>query len=41
MGTRLGLPGFNSHADIDGNGVVNVSDLARVAKAVPAGTACQ
>ena len=40
LGKRTGQPGFNSLADTNGDGVINVRDLAFVARQLPAGTVC-
>jgi hypothetical protein len=41
FGKKLGQPGLNPNADVNGDGVVNVLDLSIVAKQVPAGTVCK
>jgi hypothetical protein len=39
-GRRTGMPGFDPRADIDGDGVVDVRDLARVSQSLPSGIFC-
>lgn len=41
FGKRAGMPAFNPTVDLDINGVVDVRDLARVARLVSAGTICK
>jgi hypothetical protein len=41
FGKRSGQPGFDPRADINGDGVVNVKDLAFVARKIPVGVRCQ
>lgn len=41
FGTRAGAPAFNPTVDLDTNGIVDVRDLASVARKVPAGTVCK
>ena len=41
LGTQTGQPGFDARADLNGDGVINVKDLAFVARLLPAGTRCQ
>ena len=41
FGTRAGAPAFNPTVDLDTNGIVDVRDLALVARKVPAGTVCK
>ncbi len=40
IGKRAGQPGFLAAADLDQNGVVDVRDIAAIARLIPAGTAC-
>jgi beta-glucosidase len=40
IGTHSGQPGFIPTADIDHNGVIDVRDVAAIAKMLPAGTHC-
>lgn len=40
FGKRVGQPGFDPRADVNGDGVVNVLDLSIVARQLPAGTTC-
>lgn len=41
FGTRAGAPAFNPTVDLDSNGIVDVRDLATVARKIPAGTICK
>jgi hypothetical protein len=41
FGKRAGQLGFDSRADLDVNGIVDIRDLALVARNLPAGTKCQ
>lgn len=41
FGKRTGQAGFNPGADINQNGVVDVSDLSAVTRLLPTGTVCQ
>jgi hypothetical protein len=41
FGKRAGMPAFNPTVDLDVNGIVDVRDLAIVARQVPAGTVCK
>ena len=40
FGTKIGQPGFMSQADLNGDGAVNVLDLAVAAQNLPPGTTC-
>ena len=40
FGIRAGAPAFNPTVDLDINGIVDVRDLATVARKVPTGTVC-
>lgn len=40
MGRSSGQPGFDARADLNGDGVVNVRDLALVTQRLPAGSSC-
>jgi dockerin type I repeat protein len=40
FGKSIGQAGFDPAADVNADGVVNIFDLATVARALPAGTAC-
>jgi beta-glucosidase len=40
IGTRSGQAGFLPTADIDGNGVIDIRDIAAIARLLPAGTSC-
>jgi Dockerin type I domain len=40
FGKSIGQAGFDPRADVNADGVVNIVDLATVAKALPAGTTC-
>ncbi len=40
IGRRSGLPGYKPAADVNGDGVVDVRDLAFVARTLPVGTRC-
>ena len=40
IGRRAGQPGFVPAADVDGNGVIDVRDIASIARMMPAGNAC-
>lgn len=40
MGKRAGQPGFDSRADINGDGVVDLRDMTLMAKALPSGSSC-
>jgi hypothetical protein len=41
FGKKTGQPGFDPRADVNGDGIVNVSDLATVSRQLPAGTTCK
>ncbi len=41
VGRRYGSAGFNPRADVNGDGVVDVKDVAAVAQKLPAGTVCK
>jgi hypothetical protein len=41
IGTRLGNPRYASLADMDNNGVIDIRDIAAIARLIPAGTVCQ
>ena len=41
FGKRAGQPGFNSNADLNNDGVVDIRDLIVVTRQLPAGTTCQ
>ena len=41
FGKSLGQPGYDSRADVNYDGIVNVLDLSFVAKQLPAGTVCK
>lgn len=41
FGKRAGMPAFNPTVDLDVNGIVDVRDLAIVARQVPSGTVCK
>jgi hypothetical protein len=41
IGTRLGNPRYSSRADMDSDGVIDIRDIAAIARLVPAGTVCQ
>jgi hypothetical protein len=41
FGKRTGQAGFDSRADVNSDGIVNVVDLSAVARVVPAGTVCK
>jgi len=41
FGKRTGQFGFDPRADVNNNGVVDISDLAVVSRQLPAGTTCQ
>jgi hypothetical protein len=41
FGKSRGETGYDPRADVSGDGVINIVDLATVARALPAGTACQ
>ena len=40
FGSRSGQPAYNALADVNQDGVVNIIDLSRVSRALPAGTVC-
>jgi hypothetical protein len=40
FGKKVGQPGFDPRADVNGDGVVNVLDLSFVARQLPEGTTC-
>ena len=40
FGTRIGHPGYDPRADVNGDGIVNIVDLSTVARTLPAGTVC-
>jgi hypothetical protein len=40
FGKRTGQAGFDSRADLNNDGVVNVIDLTMVTRLLPAGTRC-
>lgn len=40
VGRRSGQPGFLPAADIDGNGMIDVRDIAAISRLLPAGTHC-
>jgi hypothetical protein len=40
FGKRAGSPGFDPRADVNGDGIVDVRDLAWVSQKLPAGTRC-
>jgi beta-glucosidase len=40
IGTSNGQPGFLPTADIDGNGVIDIRDVAAIARLLPLGTTC-
>jgi uncharacterized repeat protein (TIGR03803 family) len=40
FGKSIGQTGFDPRADVNGDGLVNIIDLAAVASALPAGTTC-
>jgi hypothetical protein len=40
FGKRLGQPGFDARADVNGDRSVNIVDLSTVTRALPAGTTC-
>jgi feruloyl esterase len=40
IGKRIGQVGFIPTADIDGNGVIDVRDIAAIARKLPPGTSC-
>ena len=40
MGKRVGEPGFDPRADVNGDGVVNIRDLSAVAQRLLTGTKC-
>ena len=39
-GTRAGQPGYNSRADVNSDGVINIYDVAFVSRLLPPGTTC-
>jgi trimeric autotransporter adhesin len=39
-GKRAGQAGYDARADVNGDKIVNVTDLATVTRALPAGTRC-
>ena len=41
FGSKTGSRSFNPDVDVDSNGIIDVRDLAFVAKQVPAGTVCK
>lgn len=41
MGKRTGQPLFNIRADMDNNGLIDIRDIAMIARLVPAGSVCQ
>ena len=41
FGKRTGQPGFNSNADLNNDGVVDIRDLMLITRQLPAGTSCQ
>jgi Dockerin type I domain len=41
FGKRVGQTGFDSRADVNNNGIVDISDLAFVSRQLPAGTVCR
>jgi hypothetical protein len=41
FGKHTGQPGFDSRADLNADGVVDIRDLAAEARLLPAGTACK
>jgi len=41
FGKKVGQPGYDPRADINGDGIVNVLDLSMVARLLPAGTTCK
>jgi len=41
FGKSIGQPGYDPRADVNGDGVINIIDLATVAQALPAATVCQ
>jgi hypothetical protein len=41
FGRRTGQSGFNSAADLNNDGVVDVKDLIIITRQLPAGTTCQ
>ncbi|NUZ07365.1 penicillin acylase family protein [Schlegelella sp. ID0723] len=40
VGRRSGQAGFNAAADLDGNGVIDIRDIATISRLVTPGTAC-
>jgi hypothetical protein len=40
MGALKGQPAFAPTADIDGNGVIDIRDIAAISRTLPAGTVC-
>ncbi|MGH9396528.1 MAG: dockerin type I domain-containing protein [Terriglobia bacterium] len=40
FGKKIGQAGFDPRADVNADGIINIFDLATVAKALPAGTKC-
>jgi hypothetical protein len=40
FGSKRGQPAYNPIADVNNDGIVNISDLSMVARALPAGTVC-
>jgi hypothetical protein len=40
LGKRAGQPGFDPRADVNGDGVVDIRDMAAVSKNVPAANTC-
>lgn len=40
VGRRVGQPGYRAAADVDQNGVIDVRDIAAMARMLPAGTRC-
>ena len=41
MGRRTGQTGFNAATDLDGNGVIDIRDVAAISRLVTSGTSCQ
>ncbi|KQW48236.1 hypothetical protein ASD88_25970 [Pelomonas sp. Root662] len=41
FGRRVGMPGFDARADVNGDGVVDIRDLSFIAQKLPAGTTCR
>ena len=40
FGKRLGQPGYDARADVNGDRVVSIVDLSTVTRGLPAGTSC-